>query len=92
MQEVLNESPYNDNYDIQRMQVVLSNKGIIAGIRRITRVMWENGWLYAPRRRLHGLKKTTTEMQEKENLIKKDFSTGASFTKLLRDISQVSCP
>ena len=42
MWEVLNESPYNDNYGIQRMQIALYNKGIIAGIRRITRVMGEN--------------------------------------------------
>lgn len=91
MQEVLNESPYNDNYGIQRMHIALSNKGIIAGIRRITRVMRENGWLHAPLRRPHGLTKATTEIQEKENLIKKDFSAEVPFTKLLTDISQIPC-
>lgn len=85
MQEVLNESPYNDNYGIQRMQIALSDKGIIAGIRRITRIMRGNGWIHAPRRRPHGLTKAITEIQEKENLIKKDFSAEASFTKLITD-------
>ena len=33
----------------------------------------------------------TTEIQEKENLIKQDFSADKPFTKLLTDISQIQC-
>lgn len=91
MQEVLNESPYNDSYGIQRMKIALSNKGVVAGIRRITRIMRENGWLHTPRRRPRGLTKATTEIQEKENLLKKDFTAEGPFAKLLTDISQISC-
>ena len=67
------------------MKIALSNKGIRAGIRRITRIMRENGWLHAPCRRPHGLTKATTEVQEKENLLKKDFSPETPFAKLLTD-------
>lgn len=91
MQEILNESPYNDNYGIQRMKIALSNKGLEVGVRRITRIMRENGWLHPHRRRPYGLTKATTEAQERENLIKKDFSAEIPFTKLLTDISQIPC-
>ena len=89
MQEVLKKSPCNDNYDARRMQTALLNKGLVAGIRRIKRIMRENGWLHAPRRKPHGLTKATTEVQEKESVLKKDFSMEASFTKFLTDISQI---
>lgn len=85
------ESPYNSNYGIKRMQIALSNKGISAGIRRITRIMRENGWLHEPRRRPYRLTRATTEAQEKENLIKKDFSAKTPHTKLLTDLSQIPC-
>lgn len=73
------------------MQIALSNICITAGIRRITRVMRENGLLHERKRRPLGLTKATTEMQEKENLIKQDFHADAPFTKLLTDISQIAC-
>lgn len=73
------------------MQIALSNKGITAGIRRITRLMRENGWLHVPRRRPHGLTKASSEIQEKENLIKKDFTAETPFSRLLTDISQIPC-
>ena len=37
------------------------------------RVMKENGWLHK-KRIPHGITKTTTEAQEQENLLKRDFS------------------
>ena len=45
MQEILDESPYNDNYGAPRMQLALLQKRIKAGIRSITRIMREKGWL-----------------------------------------------
>ena len=88
---ILDESVFNDNYGVQRMQIALSNIGINAGIRRITRVMRENGWLHDRKRRPAGLTKATSEIQEKENLIKQNFHADAPFTKLLTDISQIAC-
>ena len=91
MKDILDESPYNDNYGIERMQIALRNKGLKAGKRRITRIMRENGWLHERRRRPKGLTKATTEIQEKENLIKQDFRSDQPYKKLLTDISQIPC-
>ena len=73
------------------MKIALSNKGLEVGLRRITRIMRENGWLHTPQRRPQGLTKATAEVQERENLIKKDFSADVPFRKLLTDISQIPC-
>ena len=69
MQDILNESPYNDNYGAPRMQLALLQRNLKAGIRRITRIMREHGWIHKPRRKPKGLTHATTEIQEKENLI-----------------------
>jgi putative uncharacterized protein (fragment) len=42
MQENLDESPYNDNYGVNRMQLALSERGFNVGIRPITRIMRKN--------------------------------------------------
>lgn len=91
MQGILDESPFNDNYGIVRMQMALESQGIHAGKRRITRIMRENGWLHERHRRPKGLTKASTEIQEKENLIKQDFRSSEPFKKLLTDISQIGC-
>ena len=91
IQLILNESPYNDNYGAPRMQIALKHKGIKAGIRRITRIMREHGWLHIPHRKPKGLTHATTEIQEQENLIKQDFSSTLPYKKLLTDISQIQC-
>ena len=91
MQDILNESPYNDNYGAPRMQLALLQRNLKAGIRRITRIMREHGWLHKPRRKPKGLTHATTEIQEKENLIKQDFSASRPLQKLLTDISQIQC-
>ena len=88
---VLEESVFNENYGVKRMQIALSKIGIKAGIRRINRVMRENGWLHERKRRPIGLTKATTEIQEKENLIKQNFLADAPFKKLLTDITQIGC-
>ena len=91
MQEILDESPYNDNYGAPRMQIALLQKGIKAGIWSITRIMREKGWLHKPHRKPRGLTHATTEIQEQENLIKQDFSATQPLKKLLTDISQIQC-
>lgn len=91
MQEILDESPYNDNYGAPRMQIALLQKGIKTGIRSITRIMREKGWLHKPHRKPRGLTHATTEIQEQENLIKQDFSATQPLKKLLTDISQIQC-
>lgn len=73
------------------MKIALFNKGIRIGIRRLTRLMREQGLIHERRRQPKGLTKATTEAQERENLIKQDLSSEIPFTKLLTDITQVQC-
>ena len=91
MQDVLDEHPFNDNYGVDRMQIALIHRGYTVGKRRISRIMKENGWLHERKRRPKGLTRATTEIQEKENLIKQDFTSDQPYQKLLNDISQISC-
>lgn len=60
MEAILNESPFNDNYGAPRMQLALLQRGLKAGICRITRIMREHGWLHKPRRKPKGLTHPTT--------------------------------
>lgn len=91
MQSIRAESAYNDNYGVPRMRLALRQRGFRVVLRRVRRLMIELGWIHPPRRRPYGLTHATTEIQEKENLIKQDFSAKGPFTKLLTDISQVQC-
>ena len=91
IQDVLDEHPFNDNYGVDRMQIALMHRGYTVGKRRISRIMKENGWLHERKRRPKGLTRATTEIQEKENLIKQDFTSYQPYQKLLTDISQISC-
>lgn len=91
MQEILDESPFNDNYGVDRMQIALKNRDLHAGKHRIKRIMRERGWLHERRRRPKGLTKATTKIQEKENLIKQNFHSDRPYQKLLTDISQIPC-
>ena len=49
------------------------------------------GMIHERKRRPKGLTKASAEIQEKENLIKKDFSADKPYAKLLTDISQITC-
>ena len=89
--EIVEEAPYNDNYGVPRMQTALANKGIKAGIRKITKIMRRLGLIHKKKRRPKGLTKAATEIQEQENLLKQDFSADRPFQKLLTDISQIPC-
>lgn len=89
--EILDESSFNDNYGVPRMKLALFNKGLKVGDRRLNRLLKELGLIHERKRRPKGLTKATTEIQEKENLIKQDFKADKPFSKLLTDISQVPC-
>ena len=89
--EIIGESSFNDNYGVPRMKIALFNKGLKVGTRRLTRLMRELNLIHERKRRPKGLTKATTEVQEKENLIKQDFTADKPFTKLLTDISQIQC-
>lgn len=91
IQSILNEFTYNDNYGTPRMQLALLQKGLKAGIRRITHIMREHEWLHKPHRKPKGLTHATTEIQEQGNLIKQDFSASRPLQKLLKNISQIQC-
>lgn len=49
------------------------------------------GVLYHPARCPHGITKATTEFQEQENLIKRDFHSEVPYSKRLTDITEVPC-
>ena len=91
MKEILDEHPCNDNYGAPRMQLALEQRGIKAGLRKVTRIMRTNGWLHVPRRRPKGLTKADPEAMKAENLIKQDFSAEEPYRKLLTDITQIQC-
>ena len=91
IQQIIDESEFNDNYGVPRMQLALDLRGHRVGTRKLKRIMLEMGLIHERKRRPKGLTKATTEIQEKENLIKQDFSADKPYTKLLTDISQVQC-
>ncbi len=91
MQDIMDESPFNENYGVPRMQMALEKQGLKAGKRRIARIMQENGWIHERKRRPKGLTRATTEIQEKENLLKQDFHSDQPYQMLLTDISQIPC-
>ena len=91
IQRIIDESEFNDNYGVPRMQMALSLRGINVGIRKLKRIMLDMGLIHEPKRRPKGLTKATTEVQESENLIKQDFTADKPYVKLLTDISQIQC-
>lgn len=86
--KILKENKENENYGIDRMQTALRHKGITASRRTVYRSMSELGLLHACRKP-RGITKATTEVQEKENLIKRDFSAQAPYEKCLCDITEI---
>ena len=91
MKAILKEHPCNDNYGAPRMKQALEQRGFTVGLRRVTRIMREHGWLHRPRRRPQGLTKTDPEAMKAENLIKQDFRADEPYRKLLTDITQIQC-
>lgn len=73
IREIIAGHPNNDNYGVDRVHLALRQTGIDVSRRTVYRAMKECGLLH--RRRVpHGITKATTEVQEQENVIKRDFT------------------
>ena len=90
IREILDEHPDNSNYGIDRMETALERKGVRVSRRTIYRTMSEMGILHH-RRTPRGTTKATTEIQDRENLIKRDFKADKPLRKLLSDITEIQC-
>ena len=88
---ILDAYPDNDNYGAPRIQLALKQNGHAAGLRRIKRIMYDNGWLHEKKHRPKGITKADSEAQKAENLIQRDFSAESPSKKLLTDITEVQC-
>ena len=72
------------------MQAALAQRGTHVSLRTIYRTMSEAELIHK-HRRPHGITKTDSETQDRENLIKRDFTANAPLKKLLTDITEVQC-
>ncbi len=90
IQAILDEHPDNDNYGVRRINMALDQKGICVSHRTVYRTMSEMGILHR-RRTPRGTTKATTEIQNRENLIKHDFKAEKPLRKLLSDITEIQC-
>lgn len=90
IKDILAEHPDNKNYGIERIKTALLQKGTAVSRRTVYRAMSESGLIHK-RRVPRGITKATTAIQEKENLIKRDFRSNKPLTKLLTDITEVQC-
>ena len=91
IETILTEIPYNRNYGVRRIQIALKQRGVTCGVRRLTRLMREHGWLHERKRRPKGLTKADPEAMASENLIHQDFHADRPWQKLLTDITQIQC-
>ena len=87
---ILDKHPDNDNYGVNRIRTALEQAGIKVSRRTVYRAMKDMGLLHR-RRMPHGITKATTEKQERENLIKRDFTAEEPLRKLLSDITEIQC-
>ena len=90
IRNIFNEHSDNSNYGVNRIQTALRLTGIEVSRRTIYRAMKEAGLLHR-KRRPHGITKATTEIQDRENIIKRDFSADAPKKKFLTDITEIQC-
>ena len=79
--KILNEHPDNDNYGVKRMKTAFERKGIKTSQRTIYRAMKKCDLIQRVRKP-HGITKSDTETQERENIIKRDFIADRPYTKL----------
>ena len=90
IQGILDEHPDNDNYGVRRMVTALAQKGVRVSSRTVYRTMSEMGIVHR-RRRPRGITKATTEIQDRENLLKRNFKAEKPLRKLLSDITEIQC-
>ena len=91
IQNIINEHPDNDNYGVDRILSALEQRKHIKCSRRTVYRAMQEGNLLHQRRTPHGITKATDAIQEKENIIKRDFTSNKPITKLLTDITEVQC-
>ena len=90
IKSIQEEHPDNRNYGVDRIVLALFQRNIQVSRRTVYRAMSEAGMLHK-RRKPHGITKATTEIQDQENIIKRDFSSDAPMKKLLTDITEIQC-
>ena len=88
---IIDQSVFNDNYGVFRMQMAIALRVQKVDKRKLRRIMLKMGLIHERKRRPKGLTKVKAEIQEQENLIRQDFSADKPYTKLLTDISQIQC-
>lgn len=69
------------------MQTALAQRGTHVSLRTVYRTMCEAGLIHR-QRRPNGITKADTATQDKENLIKRNFTAYAPLKKLLTDITE----
>lgn len=90
IKEILSEHPDNANYGYDRIHKALEIRGIKVSRNTVYRAM-KDGNLIHKARKPHGITKASIEIQDKENLIKRDFTAAEPVKKLLTDITEVQC-
>ena len=90
IKSIQEEYPDNRNYGVDRILLALLQRNIHVSRRTVYRAMSESGLLHR-RRKPHGTTKATTEIQDRENLIKRDFSAETPRQKFLTDITEIQC-
>lgn len=90
IRKILGEHPDNKNYGVERIQLALRQRGIEVSRRTVYRTMKEQGLVHKLHRP-HGITKATTEIQDRQNLLKRDFSAAKPMQKFLTDITEVQC-
>ena len=90
IKEILSEHPDNANYGYDRIHKALEIRGIKVSRNTVYRAM-KDGNLIHKARKPHGITKASTEIQDKENLIKRDFTADKPVKKILTDITEVQC-
>ncbi len=81
--EILSEHPDNANYGYDRIHKALEIRGIKVSRNTAYRAM-KDGNLIHKARKPHGITKASTEIQDKENLIKRDFTADKPVKKYQR--------
>lgn len=72
------------------MKIALAQRGTHVSLRTVYRTMSEARLIHR-HRRPNGITKADTATQDKENLIKQNFTADAPLKKLLTDITEVQC-
>lgn len=72
------------------MHTALAQRRTYVSIRTVYRTMSEAGLIHRCHRP-HGITKADTATQDRDNLIKRDFTASAPLKKLLTDITEVQC-